>query len=47
VKYLEENAGAAAVKLSSEDVAKLSAMIPAGAAQGGRYYDQAMAALNR
>jgi aryl-alcohol dehydrogenase-like predicted oxidoreductase len=47
LKYLEDNAGAAAIKLSREDVAHLSALIPAGAAAGGRYYDQAMASLNR
>jgi aryl-alcohol dehydrogenase-like predicted oxidoreductase len=37
--YLEENAGAAAVELSPEDVARLEAIAPPGAAEGSRYPD--------
>jgi aryl-alcohol dehydrogenase-like predicted oxidoreductase len=37
VERLDENLGALALKLSSEDIARLSAAIPAGAAAGGRY----------
>jgi aryl-alcohol dehydrogenase-like predicted oxidoreductase len=39
VKYLEENAAAARVELSSADLAQLDAMFPAGAAAGQRYAD--------
>ncbi|MGY1706809.1 aldo/keto reductase [Geodermatophilus sp. SYSU D00697] len=37
--YLEENAGAAAVELSDDELARLSAIAPPGVAQGGRYAD--------
>ena len=43
VRYLEENAGAAAVQLSSEDLARLDAIAPPGAAQGSRYVDASYA----
>jgi aryl-alcohol dehydrogenase-like predicted oxidoreductase len=39
VAYLEENAGAAAVELSADDLARLDAIAPPGAAQGSRYVD--------
>jgi aryl-alcohol dehydrogenase-like predicted oxidoreductase len=35
--YLEENVGAAAVELSSDDLARLNAIAPPGVAVGGRY----------
>ena len=44
-KYLEENAGAAAVKLTAADLAHLDQIVPAGAAAGERYPD--MRAIDR
>ena len=46
-KYLEENAGALAVKLSPAQVAALDAVFPPDAAAGERYPPNMMAALNR
>jgi aryl-alcohol dehydrogenase-like predicted oxidoreductase len=43
--YLEENAGATRVALAPEDVARLDAAVPAGAAAGDRYGD--MRTVNR
>ncbi|WP_346619862.1 aldo/keto reductase [Blastococcus montanus] len=37
--YLEENVGAAAVELSTDDLARLDVIAPPGAAVGGRYAD--------
>jgi aryl-alcohol dehydrogenase-like predicted oxidoreductase len=37
--YLEENAGAAAVELSGDDLARLAEIAPPGAAEGTRYPD--------
>ncbi len=37
--YLEENAGAAAVELTADDLARLEAIAPPGAAEGTRYPD--------
>jgi aryl-alcohol dehydrogenase-like predicted oxidoreductase len=45
VKYLEENAGAVNVRLSTEALAELDAIFPPGAASGERYAD--MSAVNR
>jgi aryl-alcohol dehydrogenase-like predicted oxidoreductase len=39
VKRLEENVGATQVRLSAQDVARLDAVFPAGAASGTRYPD--------
>ena len=39
VTYLEENVGAAAVELSTEDLARLEAAVPRDAVQGARYGD--------
>ncbi|HEX4682915.1 MAG TPA: aldo/keto reductase [Gemmatimonadaceae bacterium] len=39
VKRLEENVGAAEVRLSAQDLARLDAVFPAGAASGTRYPD--------
>jgi aryl-alcohol dehydrogenase-like predicted oxidoreductase len=47
VDRLEENAVAADLELSPEDISRLDAAFPAGAARGTRYPEQAMRALNR
>ena len=47
VERLKENACAFEVKLTPEDIARLDAAFPPGAAKGPRYHDQAMNALNR
>jgi aryl-alcohol dehydrogenase-like predicted oxidoreductase len=47
VDRLEENAGALEVVLTSDDLARLDAAFPPGAAKGKRYHEQAMKALNR
>jgi aryl-alcohol dehydrogenase-like predicted oxidoreductase len=39
VPYLEENVGAAAVELTADDLARLDAIAPPGAARGSRYAD--------
>ena len=39
VRYLEENAGAAGISLSEDDMARLEEIAPAGAAAGDRYAD--------
>ena len=41
--YLEENAGAVAVQLSADDLARLEAIAPPGAASGTRYPDSGYA----
>lgn len=45
VRYLEENAAAAAVTLTDEQLARLAAAVPAGAVAGERYPERAMRAL--
>jgi aryl-alcohol dehydrogenase-like predicted oxidoreductase len=45
VKYLEENMGAAEVGLSAEELARIDAILPAGAAAGARYHEQGMKAV--
>ncbi|HET9754067.1 MAG TPA: aldo/keto reductase, partial [Myxococcales bacterium] len=45
-KYLEENAGAAAVRLSADDLRRIEEVAPRGVASGDRYPAQAMRALN-
>ena len=47
INRLEENAGALKVQLTKEEVARLDAAFPAGAAAGNRYPDQAMKAVHR
>jgi aryl-alcohol dehydrogenase-like predicted oxidoreductase len=47
VERLKENAGAMNVNLTPEDIARLDAAFPPGAAKGTRYSEQAMKALNR
>jgi aryl-alcohol dehydrogenase-like predicted oxidoreductase len=39
--YLEENVGAAAVRLNDDDLARIAAIAPPGVAVGGRYVDTA------
>jgi aryl-alcohol dehydrogenase-like predicted oxidoreductase len=45
-KYLEENAGAAAIRLTAEDVRNLDEVAPRGAAKGDRYPAQGMRTVN-
>jgi len=47
VRYLEENAAAADIKLTRPDLAAIDAAAPAGAAAGERYPAASMAAVNR
>ncbi len=46
-KYLEENVGAADVKLNPAEIQELDAALPPGAAAGLRYTKEMMAQLNR
>ena len=46
-KYLDENLGAAAVRLTPDDLRQIDAAFPAGATAGDRYAAQAMQAVNR
>lgn len=45
--YLEENVGAAAVRLDAADLAQLDAALPPGAAAGARYGSAGLALLDR
>jgi aryl-alcohol dehydrogenase-like predicted oxidoreductase len=45
-KYLEENAGAAAIRLTADDLRRIDEVAPRGAASGDRYPAQAMRAVN-
>ncbi|MCB2200834.1 aldo/keto reductase [bacterium] len=45
--YLEQNAGAAEVKLTGEELKELDALAPKGVAAGLRYPEAAMGAVNR
>jgi len=46
IKYLEENAAAAAIELTADDLKALDQAAPVGAAAGDRYIAGGMAALN-
>ncbi len=46
IKYLEENAGAAGVKLTSEDLKRIDKVAPPGVASGLRYPEAAMKSVN-
>jgi len=46
-KYVEENAVAAEIKLSNQDLARLDEVFPIDAAAGQRYPEQMMAMVNR
>jgi aryl-alcohol dehydrogenase-like predicted oxidoreductase len=45
VKYLEENAAAANIHLTQEEIDRIDAIFPVGVAQGDRYAD--MSAVNK
>jgi aryl-alcohol dehydrogenase-like predicted oxidoreductase len=45
--HLEENVAAAAIALTPDELARIDAVAPKGAAAGDRYHAQGMAALNR
>ena len=47
VKYLDQNIGALDVQLSDEDLKRLDAILPPGAAAGERYHARGMEAVNR
>jgi aryl-alcohol dehydrogenase-like predicted oxidoreductase len=46
VRYLDDNIGALEVKLSDEDLKRLDAILPPGAAAGQRYHERGMATVN-
>jgi aryl-alcohol dehydrogenase-like predicted oxidoreductase len=46
IRYLDENIGALEVKLTQEDLQRLDAILPPGAAAGQRYHESGMAAVN-
>jgi aryl-alcohol dehydrogenase-like predicted oxidoreductase len=46
-RFLEDNAGAANVKLSQEDLRKIEEVAPHGAAAGARYPEVMMALINK
>ena len=46
-KYLEENAGAAYITLTDEDLRRIEEAMPRGSAAGERYTEQQMRAVNR
>ncbi|HET8750310.1 MAG TPA: aldo/keto reductase [Sphingomicrobium sp.] len=47
VKYLDENIGALEVSLSGDDLKRLDAILPPGAAAGERYHARGMETVNR
>jgi aryl-alcohol dehydrogenase-like predicted oxidoreductase len=47
IAALDENIGALAVELDSDDLAAIEAVFPRGAASGARYQEASMAAVNR
>ena len=47
VKYLEENAGAAAVRLTDDQLAEITSAVPAEAVSGARYTPEGLQAVNR
>jgi aryl-alcohol dehydrogenase-like predicted oxidoreductase len=46
-KYLEENAAAADLKLTEEDLRRIEEAVPKGSAAGERYSEQQMRSVNR
>ena len=46
VRYLDQNIGALDVKLTAEDLDRLDAILPPGAAAGERYHERGMATVN-
>jgi len=47
IRYLDENIGALDVRLSGDELKRLDAILPPGAAAGDRYHAQGMASVNR
>ena len=47
VKYLDQNIGALDVRLTDEDLTRLDAILPPGAAAGQRYHERGMETVNR
>jgi aryl-alcohol dehydrogenase-like predicted oxidoreductase len=47
IKFLEDNAGAVRVTLTPDELKRIDAILPVGAAAGTRYPEAGMAALNR
>jgi aryl-alcohol dehydrogenase-like predicted oxidoreductase len=47
LKYLDDNLAAVNVRLTAEELAQIDAVLPAGAAAGSRYNDQALQAIDR
>jgi aryl-alcohol dehydrogenase-like predicted oxidoreductase len=47
LKYLEDNLGAANVRLTPDDLRQIDAILPPGAAAGERYPERAMQAIDR
>jgi aryl-alcohol dehydrogenase-like predicted oxidoreductase len=47
VRYLEENAGAADLRLTADQLARITSAVPAGAVAGDRYTPAGMRAVNR
>jgi aryl-alcohol dehydrogenase-like predicted oxidoreductase len=46
-RYLEENVGALAIRLTHDILSRLDRELPKGAAAGARYPEAAMRAVNR
>jgi aryl-alcohol dehydrogenase-like predicted oxidoreductase len=46
IKYLEDNVGAASIHLGADELARLDAALPPGAAAGQRYPEEGMKGLN-
>jgi aryl-alcohol dehydrogenase-like predicted oxidoreductase len=47
VKYLDQKMGALDVALTDDELKRLNAILPPGAAAGERYHASGMAAVNR
>lgn len=47
IKYLEQNAAAAQIKITAEELAEINSTLPPNAAAGTRYPEQGMLAVNR
>ena len=47
LSYLEQNLGAAEVRLTADELAAIDAILPPGSAAGDRYNEQAMRAIDR
>jgi len=46
VRYLDQNIGALDVTLSKDELDRLDAILPPGAAAGERYHERGMATVN-